>query len=981
MTAETKRKRERPNDRNSDRKFPIVALGSSAGGLEELETFFLNMPPDTGMAFVIVTHLEPHHASLMAQIISKTTTMEAVQAEDNMVVHKNKIYVIPPGKDMRITDGTLRLSERSPGPDNFLPIDNFLRSLADDRKENAFAIILSGNGSDGSMGIRAIHANLGMTMVQSMETAKYDSMPRSAIDTGLVDYILPTNEMPGILTSYIHVLRARAQPSKAELVGEEDVIHKILAMVKKQTGHDFSRYKKSTISRRIERRMAVHRMDTKAQYMSYLEANVKEITILFKELVIEVTSFFRDPKAFESLKNVLRETFFRPTSEKGHLRMWVTACSTGEEVYSIGIVLRELMEETGEYLRVQIFGTDINEEAINAARAGDYSPSITNDVDKERLNKYFIKHEGGYKVRKEIREMVIFTSHNVIQDPPFLHLDIVSCRNLLIYFEPVLQRKVLETFSMALNPNGILFLGASESITGFDDRFTTVDPRARIYQRRQYLPSAPPKDIFVPFEKGAVAGRAQAGLSRVPSLNERIEKVFLDEYTPAGLVVNEKNEIVYFHGHINKYLDPASGRANLGIRSLLHENIRYIVMSLIDEVRSSGGIAIKEATRVRSNGSTTYLNIIARSLDHGPVSDILVVFDEKAVPEELLKANEQAAGPCNDARIGELERELNYAKVNLKNTIEQLETTNEELTSTNEELTSTNEELQSNNEELQSVVEESETGKEELNSLNEELLTVNTELERKNQELSQLNSDMRNLLNSVDEATIFLDNKTRIRRFTPQIERITNLLPGDLGRPIMDIAIRLRYEDFFADIAGVLDSLNTKEKEVQTKDGHWYKLRIMPYRTVENVIDGVVITFTDINEQKIVQERLLSLTEEAQASQEYAESIVNTVKEPLLILDQNLIVRSANASFLEQFEASSEDIQGEQIGGILNGAWNIPSLIDRLKGLSGEETAMEDFPAEAAIPTLGKTRFEITARKLLIPSGRSGSILISFHRP
>jgi two-component system CheB/CheR fusion protein len=982
--AENKKHRgegDRPNGQAGDRSFPIVALGSSAGGLEANEAFFKNMPSDTGMAFVIITHLEPHHPSLLAEIISKSTTMEAVQVENDMVVQRNKVYVIPPGKDMRITDSTLHLSDRAPGPDQFLPIDDFLRSLAEDRKEDAFAIILSGNGSDGSLGIRAIHANLGMIMAQSPETAKYDSMPQSAINTGLVDHILPPGEMAEQLVTYAHILKSRAHPLTTEVAGDLEALQKILSLVKKGTGHDFSQYKKSTINRRIERRMTVHQLDTKDQYMSYLAANPKEVQLLFKELMIDVTSFFRDPWAFDSLKEVLRETFFRPTSEKEHLRIWVTACSTGEEAYSIGIILRELMDETEEYPGVQIFGSDINEGAVSIARAGDYPLTIANDIDEKRLSRFFIKHESGYKVRKEVREMVIFTPHDVIRDPPFLHLDLITCRNLLIYFEPVLQRKVLETFSTALDPNGILFLGTSESVTGFDDRFVGVNQRGRIFQRRSYKQSPPARGI--PVQPRPDRGTAPPDLRpvRMPSLNEKVEKVLLVEHTPAGLVVNETNEIVYFHGRINKYLDPTSGRANLSIRSLLREDIRYLVMSAVDEARSSGRTVTVEAARIHSDATPSYLNIIVKRLDQGPVSDILVIFDEQAVPKELMsEGTKLAAGASGDAKVSELKRELSYTKANLRSTIEQLEATNEELTSTNEELTSTNEELQSNNEELQSVAEESETGKEELNSLNEELMTVNAELERKNQELSRINSDMRNLLNSVDEATIFLDNEARIRRFTPQIEKITNLLPGDVGRPILDIAMKLRYEDLTADVEKVHDSLNTMEKEVQTKDGHWFKLKIIPYRTVENVIDGVVITFNDIHAQKIVQEKLRNLTKEAQASQEYAESIVDTVREPLLIVDQDLIIRSANVSFAKAFGTSSGNIRGHRLGEVLDGALNLPPLIDRLKQLSTEDTDLEDLTAEIAVPALGKTMFDITARKLLAPSGSSTRILVSFHR-
>ncbi|HSV42669.1 MAG TPA: CheR family methyltransferase [Methanomassiliicoccales archaeon] len=960
------------NTLNTEGSFPIVALGSSAGGLEATEAFFKNTPPDLDMAYIVIAHLEPHYPSLLAEIISKSTTMEAVQAQKGIAVQKNKIYVIPPGKDMIITGGVLRLFDRKGGPEPFLPIDFFLRSLAEERKENAIAIILSGNASDGSLGIRYVHANMGMIMVQSPETAKYDSMPHNAIDTGIVDYVLPPEDMPGMIVKYIHALRTRTLPPKVEPVGGTDIVQKIIAIIKTETGHDFSHYKKSTINRRIERRMNVHQLGTMEQYVSYLKTNSPEVHLLFKEILIEVTNFFRNSEAFESLKGALRKKFFVPGTEIENIRVWVTACSTGEEAYSIAIILRELMDEAGQRLRVQIFGSDINEDAINTARAGDYPNSIANDVGEVRLDKYFTKHDEGYKVKKGIREMVLFAPHDVTRDPPFLHLDILSCRNLLIYFEPSLQRKVLETFSTAMNPGGILFLGESESVTGFDDRFIAIDSKSKLYRRKPYTLSTPLRDIGFQHMRSKGIVMKDAETIKGPSMNEKVQKLLLLEHTPPSLIVNEKNEVIYFHGRTSKYLGPAQGRASLSIRDLLREDLRYIVMSSIDEARSTGTPVMNEAVHVNTDDGASFLNIIIRPVEaQGPSSNVLVVFNEMKVSQKILE-NEQGLtiAPFSEKRNGELEKELSYIKENLRNTIEKLETSNEELTSTNEE-------LQSNNEELQTVVEELETGKEELNSLNEELLAVNSELERKNKELSVINSDMRNLLNSIEEALIFLDNNLRIRRFTPQMKKITNLLPVDVNRPIQDITMNLRYTDLVADVKEVLHTLNTKEKEVQTMDGRWYNLRILPYRTVDNVIDGVVVTFSDIDSQKNVQRKYEDLSIEAQISQAYAESIVNTVKEPLLIMDEKLIIRSANSSFYRQFKAAPENIHNQPFTKILDGMLNIRSLIDRLNDLITKETELENLRTEVVIPKLGKIEMEITARKLVVPSGKSTMILVS----
>lgn len=958
----------------SDKSFPIVAIGSSAGGLEGIEAFFKSVPPDSGLAYIVVTHLEPHHSSMLAEIISKTTTMEAIQAVNGALVRKNKIYVIPPGKKMIIVDRRLHLFDRSSENEPFMPIDNFLRSLAEDRKENAIAVILSGNGSDGSFGIRAIHSSLGMVMVQSPETAKYDSMPRNAIGTGLVDYVLPPIEMPGMILKYIHALGTSRVPPKAEPIGVVDAEHRILSIVKIGTGHDFSLYKKSTINRRIERRMSLHQLESKDQYATYLLANQEEIHFLFKDLLIEVTNFFRNPEAFESLKVLFLKSFFAPHLKREELRVWVTGCSTGEEVYSLGIILKELTEESGRSPIIQIFGSDINEDAIDIARTGEYPLAIAEDISSRRLDRYFTKTENGYRVKKEIREMIIFAPHDVTRDPPFIHLDLISCRNLLIYFEPGLQRRVLEMFSAALNPDGILFLGESETITGFEDDFVSIDSKHKIYKRKTYTPPIAIKEMNI--KSRLNKDISQRGITpKKGHLNsERAEKILLSEHTPPCLIVNERNEITYFHGRTRRYLEHSPGKASLTIQDLLVDDIRSEVILALNESRESGGKVIREAVLVHTNDDASFLNIIIRPLEEMiPVTDVLVIFDEKKIPRNILKVKQELTiAPNRENRIEELEKELRFTKENLRNTIEELE-------SSNEELTSTNEELQSNNEELQSVVEESVTGKEELNSLNEELLTVNTELERKNMELSVINSDTKNLLYGIDEAIVFLDPLLRIRRFTPQTETIMNLLPSDVGRPIQDIALKLHYEDLLIDCNVVLDTLNTIEKEVVTKNGRWYRLKIIPYRTVENVIDGVVMTFGNIDEQKQSQNKLKQLTLEARASQEYAESIVNTVREPLLILEPNLIIRSSNTAFFDTFKTSLKEIQGASLEQVLNGKWKIPSVMTKLKELSSNEVELEKMNGEIAIPEGGMKAVHVTARKMQIPSVETTLILLSIH--
>ena len=520
-----------------------------------------------------------------------------------------------------------------------------------------------------------------------------------------------------------------------------------------------------------------------------------------------------------------------------------------------------------------------------------------------------------------------------------------------------------------------MFLGESETVIGFEDRYIQEDPKRKIYSRRPYAPSTSLREMSAHSQSVKEnIPKMEKGEAKAHNINEKAEKILLSEHTPPYLIVSDKNEVIYIHGSTSNYLEHAPGRVTLNIQGLLREDIRYEVMLAINESRNLGKTIVKEAVRVHTNGESSFLNVIARPMEERiPVSDVLVVFDEKNIPNEILKGKQELTiSPNRETRIDELENELRYTKENLKSTIEELETSNEELTSTNEE-------LQSNNEELQSVVEESETGKEELNSLNEELLTVNSELENKNQDLSIINSDVRNLLNTIDEAIVFLDIGLKIRRFTPQTEKIMNLLQGDVGRPIQDIAMKLRYEELLVDAKEVLDTLNTKEKEVRTKEGRWYRLRILPYRTVENVIDGVVLTFSDIDDQKKAQEMLRELSLEAKASQEYAESIVNTIREPLMILDADLIVRSANDTFYERFATAPEKVQGHPVDNVLNGMLNVPSIMAGLKDLSSKEVVMENLSAEIIIPNSGKMMVDITARKLRIPSGRSTKMLLSIQ--
>lgn len=841
----------------------IVGIGGSAGSLEAYEQFFKNMPSDTGMAFVLVPHLDPTQKGIMPEIIQRLTKMKVFRVEDGMKVQPNNIYVIPPNKDMSIFHGTLHLMEPAAPRGLRMPIDYFFRHLAEDQKERAICIILSGMGSDGTLGLKAIKENLGMAMVQDPESAKYDVMPRNAIETGLVDYVLPPDKMPEKLISYVtHVINV---PKVKPVVEDKTIsaLPKILLLLRDKTGHDFSLYKKNMLYRRIERRMSVHQISNIAHYVRLLQENPHELELLFKELLIGVTSFFRDPEAFQILKEKALIPLIKGKTEDTTLRVWVPGCSTGEEAYSIAILLKECVEKIKpkDMFKIQIFATDIDKEAIEKARLGIFPANIAADVTPETLERFFVKTGDNYQIRKDIREMIVFAPQNIIMDPPFSKIDLISCRNLLIYLSPELQKKLLPLFFYALNPNGILFLGSSESIGGFTDLFQVVDSKWKIFKRKELVPSRLPV-LELPL---AFASRVEAkikGIARVPgeleaSIPEMVQKIVLETLSPPVVVINENGDILYLTGKTGKYLEPPVGKANLNIYAMAREGLRFELASAIRKANKERKPVFIRGLRIMSNGGEIAVNLTVKPFgeQENLKGMLMVIFEEAKTPEKD-KIKAKGKGRMSYRKeIEALEKELKYTKEYLQTVIEEMETSQEELKATNEELQSTNEELQSTNEELM-------TSKEELQSLNEELVTVNAELQNKIEELSAANNDMKNLLDSTEIATIFLDNNLNIKSFTSSATKIMNLIQSDIGRPITHIVTNLKYENMIKDAEEVIRTLVYKEMPVQTKDNRWFLMRIMPYRTIDNMIDGVVITFVDITERKQIEEELAATKEE-----------------------------------------------------------------------------------------------------------------------
>lgn len=868
--------------------FPIVGIGASAGGLEAFEQFFTNMPHDSGMAFVLIQHLDPSHKSILTELIGRYTKMKVVEVVDGMVVQSNTVYVIPPNRYMAILHGKLHLLQPTEMPGPRVPIDFFFRSLAKDQQEKAICVVLSGTGTEGALGIRAIKGEGGMAMVQDPESAKYDGMPRHAIATGLVDYILPPEKMPSQLVSFTH--RATVlPPSTAPTIKESDLLDKIFILVRAQTGHDFSFYKRNTILRRIDRRMAVNQISRLQDYVKYIQENPREADTLFKELLIGVTSFFRDKEAFNALKEKGIERLYQNLSADRALRIWVPGCSTGEEAYSIAILCKEVQKNSKRNIPVQIFATDIDGNAIEFARVGTYPSSISVDVPRNYLESYFKKEDGFYRINKEIRDSVVFALQNVITDPPFSRIDLISCRNLLIYLTSELQKKVLPLFHYALNGDGLLFLGTSETIGEFHSSFGTVDRKWKIYRRSAgdmgFSPIAGPHVYPTATDRKMDLLNKESGrFQKKISYRDLIENMIMSRYSPAGVIINEKSEVVYVHGRTGKYLEPAVGDASWNIIAMAREGLRLELAASVRKAMLERRQIRSDRVIVKTNGDEKLVNLIVLPVDEPAIMKgmMVVLFEERN--EELqgvsLPQDDKDHAVESNPRVHNLEQELRSTKEYLQTTIEELETSNEELKSTNEELQSSNEELQSTNEEL-------ETSKEELQSVNEELTTVNTELQQKIDELSKTSSDLNNLLASTQIGTIFLDTNLNIQRYTPAVTKFVNLIQTDVGRPLAHLVSNLRYEGLVSDAQDVLKDLAPRQHDVQTKEDRWYTMRILPYRTIENVIDGVVITFFEITDLKKAQQETEKAFRSAELIRRSYRQILDLVKSVIVCVDTN----------------------------------------------------------------------------------------------
>jgi two-component system CheB/CheR fusion protein len=830
----------------------IVGLGASAGGLEALEKFLANVPPTSGLAYIVVQHLDPTHKAMLAELLQRATAMRVREAAESMRVAPNVVYVIPPNTELTVVGGRLHLAEPAQPRGMRLPVDVLFCSLAREQGERAIGVVLSGMGSDGTLGLQTIKGQSGLTLAQEPTSAQFDSMPKNAISAGACDIVAPATELPQRIL-LVTAGRARSAPSPTGIgEGSEQSLEAILELLRKHSKRDLTLYKSSTLRRRIDRRMGVHGLDKLADYERFTRENPQELDLLFKEMLIGVTSFFRDPAVWQELKDQVLPSLLAGRAPGARLRAWVVGCSTGEEAYSLAIAFREMAasQPAPEPWTLQIFATDLSADAIAVARSGRFSSKIADDMAPERLRRFFRHKGGGYLIAKDIRDMVLFAQHDVILDPPFTRLDILSCRNLMIYFNAALQQRLLPLFHYALRPGGVLVLGGAETVGHSSSLFVPLAFKSRIYRRSDSAAVA--GYINFPVNPGPSWRITAQELtvsyppSHLPNLQSLADRVLLQEFSPPAVLVNEKGDILYISGRTGKYLEPAAGKANWNIHVMARPGIRTQLAAALRQVLLEKKTVELHGLRLEEDPHSA-LDMTVRILNEPQALQgmLMIVFHDAAVAPAAKTKRRRATDVVEPSANSELARSH-----------EEIRSLHQEMRASQEELQTANEELQSINEELQSANEELTTSKEESQSMNEELQTVNAELRSKLDDLALAQSDMQNLLNSTEIATLFLDNALNVRRFTEHISRIIHLRDSDIGRPLSELASTLVYPQLHADAKEVLRTLAVSEKQIATTDGHWLTVRIMPYRTAANVINGVVITFVDITASKELEARL-----------------------------------------------------------------------------------------------------------------------------
>ncbi|MEP6741891.1 MAG: chemotaxis protein CheB [bacterium] len=984
--------------------FSIVGIGASAGGLEAFTRLLKHLPVDTGMGFVLVQHLDPVHESALTKILSRATTMPVREVVNNTRVQPNQVYIIPPNTSLTIAERILKLQPRKKTDRQHRPIDHFLQSLAEDQREGAISVILSGTASDGTMGCEVIKAEGGITFAQD-ESAKYDSMPRSAIAAGYVDFVLSPEGIAKELARisrhpYVRTIAAYEQITSRDVAkGLPESPHprkaksdakgpfkKILILLRNSTGVDFSLYKPNTINRRIARRMVLGKIQTLDAYLRHLRSDAKELEALYQDLLIGFTGFFRNPEAFEVLKRKVFPKLLKNKPVNYSIRVWVLGCSTGQEAYSIAMSYLEFTAKANSNIPLQIFATDLNDGLLEKARAGLYANNLVQDLSPERLRRFFVEENGGYRISKAIREMCVFARQNLVADPPFSRMDLISCRNLMIYLEPALHKKIIPTFHYALKPNGFLFLGASETIGANTDLFATVDKKYRVYSKK---PTAA-RLLNLPLLSHHTAAdkpvpRIQPSASREGSeldAQKEADRITLTRYAPAGVLINADMEVLQFRGMTSPYLTPASGKASFNVLKMAREGLMLPLRAAINKAKKENLRIRKENVRIDQDGQTKIVSIEVIPLKNIKERSFLILFEagradiRPAVAEEgettrkkkpALTRRRKEVG--NDARAS---REIAELKSELAETREYLQAVQEEHEAANEELQASNEEVQSANEELQSINEELETSTEELESTNEELITVNEEMQNRNQELNRLNSDLNNLHNSVNVSIVVLGRNLTIRRFTPMAEKELNLLATDIGQPISRIKTNLDFLGLEEMITEVIKTVSVREKEVQDTEGRYFSLRVRPYVTLDNKIDGAVLVLVNITELKQTERRVRD-------ERNYAQAIIRTVRQPLVVLDDELRVSTANESFYRTFQVSPNETEGRLIYDLGNSQWDITALRELLEEILPKNSFFADYEVTHEFENIGPQTVLLSATRLEGKNGTPERILLSIQ--
>jgi two-component system CheB/CheR fusion protein len=946
----------------------IAGVGASAGGLEAFSALLDGLPPQPGLAIVFVQHLAPHHDSALPTLLAGHTAMPVIQVTSGVRIKSDHVYVIPPNVQMELLDGTLALSPRPDDRTQHTPIDTFFSSLARVTGGRAIAVVLSGTASDGATGIRDVKAAGGITIAQEPKSANYDGMPKAAIATGMVDLVLPAAKIGAELVSIAaHPYAAAKAAGRDDKDASDEQLKQIFELLRPVSGVDFRHYKQPTIRRRLIRRMVLHRLTSVDQYVDLLKSDPIEVRQLFHDLLIHVTRFFREPDSFEHLAAAAFPALLEDRGADHTIRIWICGCATGEEAYSLAIALVEFLQRERSDARVQIFATDVSETAIDHARAGLYPGSIAEDVGPERLRRFFTSTDGHYRVSKQIRDLCVFARQDITKDPPFSRLDLILCRNVLIYLDAPLQKKLIGMFHYALNAGGYLMLGQAETVGGQGELFTVVDKKHRIHRKKdplsgiaapafpvEYLATAPPRR------------RAREAAAADHGLQAEVSRVILDRYAPAGVVVDSDMQILQFRGQTGAFLEPSPGEASLNLLKMVREGLLYGLRTALHSARKTKQPVRKDGLQVRAGNTWRAVAIEVVPLMLAGRMHYLVTFDDRQgrEPQRASSADRRKGDrrpPADTGKAALLQRELAANREYLQSIIQELEAANEELQSANEEVLSSNEELQSTNEEL-------DTAKEELQSTNEELNTVNEELQGRNDELSRVNGDLVNLIASVQIAIVIVGSDLRIRRFTPMAEKVLNLIPADLERSISHIKPNIDCPNLDQLIVECMETVSLIERDVQDRQGRWYALRIRPYKSLDKKIDGAVVALFDVDLMKRSEQR-------AELAREFAETVMIDTPHPMAVLASDLRVRYVNPSFARLFALAPEDIKGRMLADLGGPSWNLEPWSHSIDAKPGTNLPSLTIAPDGA----GRWRHGLRVNGRLAPSpeGEPKAILVS----